>query len=108
MERQAHQQVIQKVKNAFDSAQIDYLKNDSHIIPIIIGDPVKARLAGKMLLEKHGIYIQHINFPTVSRGSERLRIIPTPWHTDAMIKDLTLALIKTFNSLNIEYQAKSA
>lgn len=107
-ERIAHREVIQRVKSAFDAAKIDYLKNDSHIIPIIIGDPIKAKLAGEMLLEKYRIYIQHINFPTVPRGTERLRIIPTPGHTDAMIKDLTIALIKTFNSLNIKYQPKSA
>ncbi len=103
-ERIIHQQVVGKVKQALDDAQIQYFKNDSHIIPIIIGDPIKAKQASHLLLTKHKIYVQHINFPTVPKGTERLRIIPTPGHSDQMIQDLILALIKVFEELDIQYQ----
>ena len=107
-ERQKHQEVVRNVKDAFEKANINYFNNNSHIIPIIIGDPVKAREASEMLLSKFGIYVQHINFPTVPKGTERLRIIPTPNHTAAMIQDLTEALIEVFNSLDIKYQSQAA
>lgn len=107
-ERLLHQFVISKVKKSFETANIDYFKNTSHIIPIIIGDPIKAKEASKLLLERHGIYVQHINFPTVPRGTERLRIIPTPRHTDQMIENLTYALINVFETLNIKYQTEAA
>lgn len=101
MERETYQKVIAKVKKSFDKAKVNYLKNDSHIIPIIIGDPIKAKQASEMLLDKYNIYVQHINFPTVPRGTERLRIIPTPNHTDQMIHNLTTALVEIFSTLDI-------
>ncbi len=91
-ERELHQNRVATVKHAFEEAGINYLKNESHIIPIIIGDADRASSISAQLLEDYGIYVQHINFPTVPRGTERLRIIPTPYHTDAMIKDLVNAL----------------
>lgn len=100
-ERDLYQKVIAKVKKSFDEAKIPYFKNDSHIIPIIIGDPIKAKKISDILLSKYNIYAQHINFPTVPRGTERLRIIPTPNHTDAMIKNLTHALIEIFKEIQI-------
>ncbi len=108
VERERHKVVTMKVKKAFDDAKINYFKNDSHIIPIIIGDPIKAKEASLMLLEKFGIYVQHINFPTVPKGTERLRIIPTPAHTEQMIQALTTSLIKVFNALDIKYQHQAA
>ncbi|MFY9590201.1 5-aminolevulinate synthase [Rickettsia endosymbiont of Halotydeus destructor] len=104
-ERSKHQQVVAKLKNSFDRFNIPYLKNDSHIIPIIIGNSIKASKASDMLLTEYGIYVQHINFPTVPRGTERLRIIPTPAHTDKMINDLSCALVKIFSALDIELSA---
>lgn len=101
-ERKIHQQVVAKLKNSFDNSNIPYLKNESHIVPIIIGDPIKAAKASSMLLSEYGIYVQHINFPTVPKGTERLRIIPTPAHTDEMINDLSNALMKIFAKLDIE------
>ena len=89
------------MKSSFDQHQINYFKNESHIIPIIIGDPIKAKLASFLLLNKHNIYVQHINFPTVPRGTERLRIIPTPNHTDQMIDNLSKALVATFKELDL-------
>lgn len=108
VERQKHQQVVAKVKRSFEEARINYLRNDSHIIPIIVGDPIKVKQASEMLLQNHGIYVQHINFPTVPRGTERLRIIPTPNHTDQMIKELVSALRIVFDALGVNYQAVAA
>lgn len=101
LEREIYRNVVSKVKKSFDQYKINYFKNDSHIIPIIIGDPNKAKLASSLLLERYGIYVQHINFPTVPRGTERLRIIPTPNHTDQMIEDLSKALVKILGELNL-------
>lgn len=108
IERTIHQQVVSQVKKSFRAANINYLHNESHIIPIIIGDPIKAREASATLLDEFGIYVQHINFPTVPRGTERLRIIPTPNHTQQMIDHLTQALIKVFKKLDIQYQNRAA
>lgn len=108
LERKAHQIAVSKVKKALDAASINYLKNDSHIIPIIIGDAIKAEMASKILLEHYNIYVQHINFPTVARGTERLRITPTGYHTDTMIQNLIMALINTFQQLDIKYPVYAA
>jgi 5-aminolevulinate synthase len=108
VERTLHKEVVTKVKSALNNANIHYLKNDSHIIPIIIGDPIKAKEASRILLEKYNIYIQHINFPTVPRGSERLRITPTPHHTDLMITELVQALVSTFRELEIDSNIQAA
>jgi 5-aminolevulinate synthase len=101
-ERVMHQNVISKVKKSFSMAGIAVLENRSHIIPIIIGDPELARQASALLIEKHSIFVQHINFPTVSRGTERLRITPTPGHTEEMIVNLTRALVDVFEELGIK------
>ena len=107
-ERIKHQEVVAKVKNSFKIAGIDFYRNESHIVPIIIGDPEKTRQASQLLLSKHAIFVQHINFPTVPKGTERLRITPTPAHTDEMIKVLTLALVDVFNELGIKLKTEEA
>lgn len=101
-ERRQHQNVISKVKESLKVAGIEVFENQSHIIPIIIGDPELTRKASQLLIEKHGIFVQHINFPTVPRGTERLRITPTPGHTQEMIVNLTNALVSVFNELKIK------
>ena len=108
IERIALQTIVAKVKEKLSSAKINYFKNDSHIIPIIIGNPIKAKQATEMLLRDYKIYVQHVNFPTVPKGTERLRIIPTPNHTDQMIQELTDALIEVFKALSIKYQDQAA
>lgn len=100
-ERTTHQMVVTKVKNSLKGNGIKYIENNSHIIPLIIGDPDLTRKASNILLEKHNIFVQHINFPTVPRGTERLRLTPTPAHTDAMIEQLSKALVSTFQDLQI-------
>jgi len=107
-ERLKHQEVVAKVKESFKIAGIGFFPNKSHIVPIIIGDPEKTRLASQLLIDRHSIFVQHINFPTVPRGTERLRITPTPAHTDQMIEQLTLALVDVFTELNIKLTFEEA
>lgn len=106
-ERQLHQNRVHTLKNALSKAGIKHLQNDSHIVPIVIGCPNLASQISTKLLNEHNIYVQHINFPTVPRGTERLRITPTPYHSDEMIISLVSALERIFSELNIK-QDKAA
>ena len=81
-----------KLRARLDRAGIPHLANDSHIIPVMIGDPVKCRMISDILMRDWGIYVQPINYPTVAKGTERLRITPSPFHTDADIDHLATAL----------------
>lgn len=90
-----------KVKLALTNAGIKFIKNDSHIIAVIIGDPELSEKISKKLLNEYNIYVQHINFPTVPRGAERLRITPTSGHNDKMIKHLIDSLKTIFNELSL-------
>ncbi len=107
-ERTKHQDVVGKTKASLRKSGINILENESHIIPIIIGDPELTRKASKLLIEKHRIFVQHINFPTVQKGTERLRITPTPLHTEEMIKNLSLALVEVFEELGIKTKTVEA
>jgi len=102
IEREVHQSVVSDVKDSFAKAGINFLDNKSHIIPIIIGDPELTRKASNLLIERHNIFVQHINFPTVPKGAERLRVTPTPAHTKEMISELTIALLDVFEELGIK------
>jgi 5-aminolevulinate synthase len=93
---------VNMLKNKLKYAGIEYLDNSSHIIPIIIGDPIKTKEISRMLLDNFGIFVQHINYPTVKRGTERLRITPTPCHTEEMINDLVDALVSVFQVLDVK------
>ncbi|MFT6077182.1 MAG: 5-aminolevulinate synthase [Myxococcota bacterium] len=93
--RAKHRLNVVKLKQKLLENDIEIISNQSHIISVIIGDALKAKEISERLLEEFDIYIQHINFPTVEVGSERLRIIITPLHNDQMIDDLILALKKT-------------
>jgi 5-aminolevulinate synthase len=91
-ERAAHQARVAEVRAELDARAIPHLANDSHIIPVMVGDPVKCRWISDQLMERHGIYIQPINYPTVPKGTERLRITPSPVHSAADIARLVGAL----------------
>jgi len=92
MERERHQRVVAKVRSRLDAIGIPYLPNPSHIVPVMVKDPVKCRWISDWLMDHHGIYVQPINYPTVPKGTERLRITPSPIHTDADIDKLVGAL----------------
>jgi len=77
------------------------MPNDTHIVPVFVGEPEKCKKATDLLLADHGIYIQPINYPTVPRGTERLRITPTPCHEDALIDALAEALLDVWERLNL-------
>jgi 5-aminolevulinate synthase len=99
--RQRHQERASTLKARLSSAGLPVMPSVSHIVPILVGDPVHTKLVSDMLLTEHGIYVQPINYPTVPRGTERLRFTPTPFHTDAMIDDLTTALEGLWTRCNI-------
>ncbi len=91
-ERRRQQANVAKVRARLDRLGIPHMPNESHIIPVMIGDPVKARMISDILMQDWGIYVQPINYPTVPKGTERLRITPSPFHTDADIDRLATAL----------------
>jgi 5-aminolevulinate synthase len=90
------------LKKKLDLAGIKYLKNNSHIVPIIIGDPNLTRQISLCLLQEHNIFVQHINYPTVARGTERLRFTPTPLHNAQMIDSLLESLISVFDKFGVK------
>ena len=91
-ERARLRERVGKVKAGLDAIGIPYMPNESHIIPVMVGDATKCKWISDYLLDHNGIYIQPINYPTVTRGTERLRITPTPQHSDADIGMLVGAL----------------
>jgi 5-aminolevulinate synthase len=92
MERMRHKDRVAKLRRKLDAAGVPCMKNDSHIVPVMVGDAKKCKWISDILMEQHGIYIQPINYPTVPRGTERLRITPTPLHTEADMDHLVSAL----------------
>ncbi len=91
-ERTRHQAVVAKVRRKLDAIGIPTLPNPSHIVPVMVGDPVKCKRITDWLMDTHGIYVQPINYPTVPKGTERLRITPSPVHSDADVDRLVSAL----------------
>ena len=91
-ERDQQQHQVAKLRAGLDAAGIPHLENPSHIIPVMIKDPVKCRQLADILMQDFGIYVQPINYPTVPKGTERLRFTPSPLHSDADIEHLVHAL----------------
>jgi 5-aminolevulinate synthase len=103
--RIAHWLQVDKTRRALRSAGIPMMSSQSHIIPVPVGDPDLCREASALLMEKFALYLQPINYPTVPRGTERLRITPTPFHNDQLIEDLANALCEVWDTLGLRHEA---
>jgi 5-aminolevulinate synthase len=101
VERTQHQRQAQLTKSALIDAGLPVMPTSTHIVPLMVGDARRCKTASDMLLERHGIYIQPINYPTVPKGAERLRITPSPLHDDAMVATLRHALIQVWDALEL-------
>ncbi|MGH6665362.1 MAG: 5-aminolevulinate synthase, partial [Pseudolabrys sp.] len=100
-ERERHQDRAARVKAVLTAAGLPVMPSATHIVPVLIGDAEKCKAASDLLLAEHGIYIQPINYPTVPRGMERLRITPSPYHDDALIDALAEALVEVWERLDL-------
>src|SRR6266536_73426 len=103
-ERDRHQDRAARVKTVLIAAGLPVMPNDTHIVPLMVGDPEKCKAASDLLLAEHHIYIQPINYPTVPRGTERLRITPSPCHDDQLIGHLAEALVDVWDRLGLPLQ----
>ena len=104
-ERGGQQRQVARTKEILAAAGLPVMTTETHIVPLLVGDPELCKMASDRLLGVHGIYIQPINYPTVPRGTERLRITPTPFHDDVLIGGLRDALVETWNALGISFGA---
>jgi 5-aminolevulinate synthase len=104
-EREAQQSSAAKLKAMFAEARLPVMPSTTHIVPLMIGCPVKAKRISDILLAEYGMYVQPINFPTVPRGTERLRFTPGPAHDEAMMRDLTAALVEIWSRLEMRLAA---
>ena len=105
LEREKLFKVVKEIKVQLKKYNIPFLKNDSHIIPVMIGDPILCKKASQLLLDDFQIYVQPINYPTVPKGKERLMITASPQHSPRMIRKLASALNTIFESLKISKAA---
>ena len=105
-ERDRHQDRAARVKAILTAAGLPVMSSDTHIVPLFVGNPERCKMASDILLEEHGIYIQPINYPTVPKGTERLRITPSPYHDDGLIDQLADALLQVWERLGLQLHAK--
>jgi len=104
-EREGQQAAATMLKRKFAAAGLPVMDSVTHIVPLLVGCPVKAKTISDILLAEYGLYVQPINFPTVPRGTERLRFTPGPWHDEAMQDELTGALVEIWSRLEMREAA---
>jgi 5-aminolevulinate synthase len=107
-ERERHQERAARVKAMLEGAGLPVMPSTTHIVPLLVGDPERCKTASDLLLSEHGIYIQPINYPTVPRGMERLRITPSPYHDDALVNALAEALVDVWERLGLPLRSRAA
>lgn len=105
MLRRAHQDQAALLKQKFRDHGLPVMESDTHIVPLLVGDPEKCKALSDTLLFDFGIYVQPINYPTVPRGTERLRFTPGPVHTEAMMDELVAAILAVWKQLGLEAAA---
>ncbi len=102
-ERARHQHMALLTKHALRAAGLPTIDNDSHIVPVMVGDAARCKAASDLLLRRHSIYIQPINYPTVAIGTERLRITPTPRHDETHVAELVEAIVDVWSTLRLPF-----
>jgi 5-aminolevulinate synthase len=104
-ERERHQDRVATLRRRLNEAGVQHLDNPSHIVPVMVRDPVLCKQISDVLLDRYGIYVQPINYPTVARGTERLRITPSPHHSDDDIEALVAALSDIWGEVGLAQAA---
>ena len=100
LERARHQERVRTLKRSLEAKRLPVMNNPSHIVPVMVGCPIRCKAMTDALLHKHGIYVQPINYPTVAKSTERMRLTPTPTHSDAQMADLIQALDDLHGAFN--------
>jgi 5-aminolevulinate synthase len=106
-ERERHQERAARTKAVLTAAALPVMNSPTHIVPVLVGDPEHGKQASDLLLTEHGIYIQPINYPTVPKGKERLRITPSPYHDDGLIDALAEALVEVWHRLDLPFKERA-